>query len=265
MRRNGAKTQPLPQAWNQAAEALNQIPLAGERVRYAAAIKPLLALPKDALILEAGCGSGRLLRALAALGYQRLVGLEISYARLTDVTRNGPASARLICSSEVPFRSEEFDAVVSAAAIEHVVNPASWLAELARVTRSCGRVSIVTDTYMWRWLKRLGLYRSIQPLDEAIWPSELIRWAQQSGLELLDCGGFLNTPDQRGFFGKQLLRLIPLGGRLWRWLNRSPQQAILANETAAILEAIKDFPDHTGGDRWACIWSYECFYWFRKR
>lgn len=254
----------LHQAWDQAGEALNTIPVAGERARYAAAIKPLLDLPKTTRILEAGCGSGRILRALAALGYRRLVGLEISFERLTEVTCLGPSSTHLVCSSEVPFASKAFDAVVSAAVIEHVADPGDWLKELTRVTRSGGLISIVTDTYMWRWLKRLELYHSIQPLDDAIWPPALIRWGQTLGLDLLGCGGFINTPDQRGYFSKQLLSLIPRTGRLQRWFNRATLPDIPSDETEAILDAVRDFNDRTRVNLWSCFWSYECYYWFRK-
>jgi ubiquinone/menaquinone biosynthesis C-methylase UbiE len=254
----------LPQAWDQVAESLDRISLAGERVRYAAAIKPLLALPKSAPILELGCGSGRLLRALAALGYHNLVGSEISQARLRQIAGRGPSVARLVCTSEVPFAAATFDAVVSAAVIEHVVDPPGWLIELTRVTRPGGLVTIATDTYMWHWLEQLGLYHSIQPIDQSIWPGTLIRWAKQAGLQLEGCGGFVNTPDQRWYFFKQLLRLLPRTYRLRRWLNRTSMPSMPSDESEAILEAVRDFPDQVRVDFWACVWSYECYYWFRK-
>lgn len=244
--------------------ALGNISLAGERVRYAATIKPLLALPTNALLLEAGCGSGRILRTLSALGYENIVGLEISLARLRDISLQGRNFARLVNSSEVPFVAEAFDGVLSAAVIEHVSDPAHWLSELARVTRSGGIVSIATDTYAWRWLKKLGLYRSIQPRDEAIWPGRIIDWGRRAGLELTSCGGFINTQDQRGYFGKRLLRLAPKTGRLQKWLEPSEASAIPSDETEAILEAVEEFPSPTKANRWSCISSYECFYWFRK-
>lgn len=254
----------MSQAWNQVAEVLNGIPLAAERVRYAAAIKPLLALPKTARILEAGCGSGRVLRALAVLGYPRVVGLEISLERLKEVARLGSSCTSLVCSSEVPFASETFDAVVSAGVIEHVIDPARWLAELERVVRPGGVLSVTTDTYMWRWLSRLGLYRSVQPLDEAIWPIKLVRWGQKSGLNLLGCGGFINTPDQRRYFIKQLLSLIPKTGPLRRWLSRSTMSDVPSDETEAILDSVRDFNGPTRVNLWSCVFSYECYYWFRK-
>ena len=254
----------LSKEWDFAAAPLGNIPIAGERVRYAAAIKPLLKLSTDAFILEAGCGSGRILRSLSALGYKNIVGLEISQDRLRDISLREPKFSMLVNSSRVPFAAETFDAVVSAAVIEHVTDPGDWLCDLARVTRSGGIVSIATDTYVWRWLKRLGLYRSIQPLDEAIWPGNIIHWGRRAGLELTACGGFINTPDQRYYFGKQLLSLVPKTWRLRNWLNRVSADAIPSDETKAVLESIGRFAENPGLKKWDCVWSYECFYWFRK-
>ncbi|MBI4769577.1 MAG: methyltransferase domain-containing protein [Chloroflexi bacterium] len=243
-------TQPLAQKWNEAAEPLNSISLAGERVRYAVGIKPLLALPRSAHILDAGCGAGRVLRTLAALGYTQLEGLEISFERLKEAARLDATAARYVCSDDVPF--------------EHVENPERWLARLADGTRPGGLVSVTSDTYIWRWLKQLGLYRSIQPLDDAIWPGTLIGWGKRAGLELVQCGGFVNVPDQRHHLGKELLRLLPGTNRLRGWLNRAPAPPMPSGEQAAIVEAIEQLEANTQAGLWAAVWSYESYYWFRK-
>ncbi len=255
----------LAQAWNQIAGALNTSDLSAERVRYAATIKPVLQLPPEAHILEVGCGAGRILRAFHALGYQNLTGLEISQERLFEVSRLGPTSAKLVCSDGIPFEDNMFDAVVTAAVIEHVVDPCSWLQELARITRPGGMISITTDTYMWKWLKTLGLYHSIQPIDEAIWPWKILKWAQQAGLELTHCGGLINAPYQDWYFLKQVLSLVPRTNRLRAWLDRIPTPPIPMDETEAILESIQNFRVVRGIHLLPCIWSFECYYWFRKR
>ena len=264
----------LPQlagAWDEVAAELNAIPLELERVRYAAVLKFVASLSKTARILEAGCGAGRILRALAAMGFENLVGLEISQARLDYISRAGPQCAELVCSDQVEFEDESFDAVVSAAVIEHVTDPAAWLGELARVTKRGGLISIATDTYMWHWLKRLGLYRTVQPIDQAIWPGTLIRWARRAGLEVAGCGGFVNVPEQRWYFARQLKRLRSMR-RWWckLWGIKRPRSMAVetaappVDETGSILEATGDFPLTESRDIVNCIWSYECYYWFRK-
>jgi len=256
-------TEVLAPAWDVAATRLDEYPVATERMRYAVGIQPLLRLPRTAAILEAGCGSGRVLRALAALGFTRLTGLEISAQRLEYVRARGPYNAELVCGADVPFEDARFDAVISTGVIEHVENPRAWLRDLARVVRPGGVVSLTSDTYMWRWLQHLGLYQTIQPLDRAIWPPTLIRWARAAGLRLEAYGGFCNTPDQRRFFLKQLARLRP-GWRRLRWylsrgdaVPRGP-----ADETVAIREAFDLLPRHVRYGLWASVWSYESFYWF---
>jgi len=262
----------LAGAWDEVAAELTAIPLELERVRYAAVLKYLESLPKSARILEAGCGAGRILRSLEAMGYENLVGLEISQSRLDYVSGAGPECAQLVCSDKLEFENARFDAVVSAAVIEHVIDPAAWLGELARVTKADGLISIATDTYMWHWLKRLGLYRTVQPIDQAIWPTTLIRWGERAGLEMVGCGGFVNVQEQRWYFVRQLKRLTSL--RRW-WckllgIRRAPSTeaespAPNVNETASILEATRDFPLDLKRDISGCVWSYECYYWFRKR
>lgn len=117
----------LGNQWDAVAEELTSIPLILERNRYATALKVLLGLDENARILEVGCGAGRILRTLEALGYRNVVGLEISQSRLNYVQQQGQTSAGLICSDHVPFADASFDAVVSAAVIEHVVDPRAWL------------------------------------------------------------------------------------------------------------------------------------------
>ncbi len=261
----------LTDAWNEVAAELSAIPLALECVRYAAAIRPVAALRRSARILEAGCGAGRVLRALDGLGFANLTGVEISRSRLEYVAEAGPVGATLVCSDQVPFEDGVFDAVVSAAVIEHVIDPQQWLGELARVTRRGGLVSIATDTYIWHWLKLLGLYKSVQPLDRAIWPATLARWGRLAGLELVECGGFVNVADQQWYFLKQLRRLT--SWRRW-WFKLTgirtgrprPQfDYPSGDEVPDILRAMDEFCP-TGRKSFAgCVWSYECYYWFRKK
>lgn len=261
----------LQNQWNQVAAELTAIPLILERVRYAVALKTILTLPPGARILEAGCGAGRILRTLQALGYHNVTGLEISQSRLDYVKHAGGTSAELVCSDHVPFEDESFDAVVSAAVIEHVADPMAWLGELARVTRPGGMISITSDTYMWKWLKKLGMYKTVQPLDEAIWPAKLTAAAEAAGLEVVGCGGFTNVPDQNYYFLKQLKRWSSLRRRwyLWRGVKGRQHKPIPVyehvDEIPGILQALDEHPLSAQKSVWSAIFSYESYYYLRKR
>lgn len=260
----------LGNQWDAVAQELTSIPLILERNRYAMALKVLLGLDENARILEVGCGAGRILRTLEALGYRHVVGLEISQSRLNYVQQQGQTSAGLICSDHVPFADASFDAVVSAAVIEHVVDPRAWLGELARVVRPGGIISITSDSYMWKWLKRLGMYKTIQPLDEAIWPGKLKRWAHEAGLEVSAYGGFTNVPDQEYYFLKQLKRWASLRRRyyLWRGIRGRQHKPVPAyeylQEVPGITQALEQQPLSSHRHFWSAIFSYENYFYFRK-
>ena len=295
----------IPHAWDRAASSLRLIPLLDECVRYAAIIKAIEGLPRHVRILEVGCGEGRILRVLHSMGFRNTYGLEISRSRLNDVRHKGRATQALVCSNCIPFKTASFDAIVSAAVIEHVENPRDWLCELARVIKPGGVVAIATDTYMWSWLKKLRLYRTIQPIDEAIRPSHLIAWGREAGLDLKVCGGFVNVKSQRWYFAKQISRLIHciffsiiprIACRLiccllapfrrqreimTTLLCQTPtkvkdkekngpnqindkQYEIPIDETESILAAVNHFEVPVDKKLLACVFSYECFYWFRK-
>jgi SAM-dependent methyltransferase len=258
----------LVSAWDEVAQELTAIPLLLERARYAATLRPILHLPVSADILEAGCGAGRILRTLDRMGYENLTGLEISQARLDYIAQAGPRNAKLVCSGEVPFASNSFDAVLTAAAIEHVTDPRVWLNELARVTRPGGVISITTDTYMWKWLQSLGLYQTVQPLDGAIWPYELANWGRQAGLRLRACGGFVSVDRQRWYFLKQMKRLVSPRRwyRKWRggYARVDPWGEVPTVDEASIVDATRAFPLSDDVDLPACVWAWECYYWFEK-
>lgn len=258
------------EAWEDTAREPAETPLVLDRMRYAAALKPLLALPEDARILEAGCGGGRILRTLHALGYRDVTGLEHSQSRLDAVKRAGGTSATLICSEQVPFDDASFDAVVSAAVIEHVADPAAWLAELARVVKPGGLVSMTSHSYMWRWLKKLGLYKAIQPIDDALWPGTVVGWARSAGLEVAGYGGFTSVPEQEWYLGKQLRRLLSPGRLLFKLTGiRTGRRRTYAayehiEEVPGIEAALDRFELSPREDFRAAVFSYESYYWFHK-
>src|SRR5882724_7193660 len=111
-------------------------------------------LGKDAEVLDAGCGTGGLIRRLAPFRPTwRWTGVDVSPVALE--------LARQRCRSEVKFREASvtalpsgdahFDAVVSADVLYHVDDDALALREFFRVLRPGGVVVLNLPAYQWLW------------------------------------------------------------------------------------------------------------------
>jgi len=112
-------------------------------------------------ILDLGCGTGDLARAMAAKG-MRVTGCDIS----AEMLRHAAAADHLSSVEWVrldpgwrtlPFDFASFDAVIAASVLEYVADPAAVLGECARVLRSRGVVlcTVPDCTRPIRWLEWL--------------------------------------------------------------------------------------------------------------
>ena len=88
--------------------------------------------PGDA-ILEVGCGTGVVIRDLAAIAGPRGSVVGVDPSRLILREADGAA---------LPFKGGRFDAVLAITVILHVADPLRVVAEMARVTRRGGRVGV---------------------------------------------------------------------------------------------------------------------------
>jgi SAM-dependent methyltransferase len=120
-------------------------PLAVRLARLAAAVGR--AAPPGDRVLDLGCATGELARALAAAGYA-VTGCDISGEMLTRAAASheareggGPGWVQLAPGwRTLPFTSGAFGAVVASSVLEYVTDPAAVLRECARVTRPGGAV-----------------------------------------------------------------------------------------------------------------------------
>lgn len=97
--------------------------------------------------LDAGCGGGRYLVALARLGAARVEGIDISdkavdaaNARLAARGLSGQARAQRASVLEIPFPDAAFDYVVSSGVIHHTPDPKKGFSELVRVLKPGGKL-----------------------------------------------------------------------------------------------------------------------------
>jgi SAM-dependent methyltransferase len=101
-------------------------------------------LPCEAF-LDAGCGVGRHLAALAAELPPRRAGVDLSERILETARARVDADFRQASLEELPFAAGEFDLVLCSQVIEHVPDAERAVAELHRVLRAGGTLVISTD------------------------------------------------------------------------------------------------------------------------
>ena len=94
------------------------------------------------VLLENGCGVGEYLSRLAQ-DASLAVGMDIEFARLLDAKKNSPGLL-LICAAgeHLPFKQDQFDAMLSNEVIEHVQDDRASTAEMARTLAVGGKVMI---------------------------------------------------------------------------------------------------------------------------
>jgi SAM-dependent methyltransferase len=181
----------IKEAWDRAANAIEDDPI--RSVRYGKCFRYFHSLDPDSRLLEVGCGEGTGLVFARYLGFRRLTGCEISPERLRRAKEKLNDEAALVLLSNdghLPFEDGSFDAVLSAAVIEHVLDPLLFVAEIARVVRPGGCVVISSDCWQWRLLMMLGAFKSEQPIDKPMFPTRLLKMFRESGFQVIHYEGF---------------------------------------------------------------------------
>ena len=101
-------------------------------------------LPKEALLLDLGCGTGLFMRRYAELG-GTAIGLDISRGMVEAAREQAGWFQYLVGTAEVlPFRDRTFDAVSCVLAFSYLENPGWMLSEAFRVLRPGGCLAVST-------------------------------------------------------------------------------------------------------------------------
>lgn len=115
-----------------------------------------LKLKPQSLVLDAGCGSGRHLRALAKLPDLEIVGIDKNQSDLNDALtglRNMPDALTenfFITRADInnlPFESATFDCVICSEVLEHIPEHEKALKELVRVLKPEGNLVVSVPRY----------------------------------------------------------------------------------------------------------------------
>jgi SAM-dependent methyltransferase len=131
----------------------------------------------DLLVLDAGCGSGGLVRSLQKSS--RTVGVDIDRDALAAGRRAGTEHLAQASVEALPFRDGLFDAVVSVDVLCHeLCDDAAALREILRVLKPGGRLLLNLPAYNWL----------MGPHDKAV--GNRRRYARRDVEDLLTVAGF---------------------------------------------------------------------------
>jgi SAM-dependent methyltransferase len=108
-----------------------------------------MALPPQARILDAGCGSGRNMVELARFG--AVTGVELADASVALAQQRGAGEVVAGSVLEMPFADDSFDFAVSLDVIEHLEDDLGALRELRRTIAPGGSLLITVPAYQWLW------------------------------------------------------------------------------------------------------------------
>jgi demethylmenaquinone methyltransferase/2-methoxy-6-polyprenyl-1,4-benzoquinol methylase len=122
-----------------------------------------LRLPGGALVADLACGTGDLCRELSRDGY-RAVGFDFSYGMLAKATTDVPLVQADVL--RLPLADRSIDGATCGFALRNVVDLRAFFAEIARVIRPGGRISLLEASQPDGPLMRAGhaaYFRRIVP------------------------------------------------------------------------------------------------------
>jgi SAM-dependent methyltransferase len=106
-------------------------------------------VPRDARLLDAGCGTGRNLVEFAPLG--SACGVDPSAQAIDFCRRRGLTDVREASLDALPFAAGAFDLILLTDVLEHVGDDRAALAELRRVAAPGARLVVTVPAYRWLW------------------------------------------------------------------------------------------------------------------
>jgi ubiquinone/menaquinone biosynthesis C-methylase UbiE len=109
-------------------------------------------LPQKAALLDAGCGTGGLLRRLAKwFPTAQLHGIDLAPLAVQLARERTPCPIDEGSVTALPFAEASFDAITSIDVLYHLERPAEALREYARCLKPGGLVVINVPAYRWLW------------------------------------------------------------------------------------------------------------------
>jgi SAM-dependent methyltransferase len=164
-----------------------------------------IALPRDARILDAGCGSGRLLDTLSEYG--SVSAIDMSDYNVGLSRRRGHEDVHQAVVEDLPFEDETFDLITSLDVLEHTLDDRVALRELLRVTKPGGHLLATVPTYQALWSNHDVLNHHHRRYNRAM---------------MADSAGAAGWTVQRMTFFNSFLLPPAAGVRMFQKLRREP-------------------------------------------
>lgn len=131
-------------------------------------IQPLLPITPG-IVVEAGCGAGRWVDRILALGH-RVVGIEPAPQMVSALKRkNYGGNFRLIEGrmEDVAVDRESVDLVIAMGSLQYAEDPSAMIRKFADWTKPEGAVTVLTDSYMALVLELLNAGKHNEALERA--------------------------------------------------------------------------------------------------
>jgi SAM-dependent methyltransferase len=217
-----------------------------------------LAPPAGARVLDVATGTGWAARRLAARGFQ-VTGVDFAPDMLgaaNDLAkaRNLDIAFELGDAEALPFADASFDAVISSFGIMFVQRPEDAAAELARVCRPGGRISLATWTPDGAVFEMFRIMKAYMPAPDGTPPPSPFEWGRQERMRgLLGANFDLAVEPGTSFYRE------PDGRAAWRTFveGYGPLRTLAARLDAADASALERdfvaFHDRFATDLGVCV------------
>jgi len=142
-------------------------------------------LPKDAKILDAGCGIGKLASFWLNEGYD-VLGVDISDVALSITNKKGVKTIKADIL-RLPFEDNSFDLVYSDGLLEHFIDPEPILTELFRVS----------GKYVLTFVPRISMLKTV--IDIVVPPPKEYKKKDSEWIELHERFKPINIKSEKNF------------------------------------------------------------------
>lgn len=207
--------------WHRLSYIVEELP---RRLRALAADVPL---PPGGTVLDYGC---------ADMPYRSFFAADAHYLG-ADLPGNPEATVQIADDGTVPVADATVDVVLSTQVLEHVGDPAVYLAECARVLRPGGRMLLSTHGLMvfhpdpvdyWRWTCA-GLRRAVEQTGLEVERFEGIMGLTATGLQFVQDAWYWRLPGPlRHLYALVIQSLIKLAERFERPSHRELNALVFA-------------------------------------